>query len=71
MIETDLTLTPENAEERGYEWVQDVIYDPEAPKGVMQDIEKLIKAKTHKLGSPASEQEKELFSGLYLKIENK
>lgn len=63
----DQTLTPENATQIGYEWIQDVIYDPEAPAGVMSEIEELVES-GHKLGQPASSAQN--FVGLYAKFKN-
>ncbi len=64
-ITIDQSLTPENASQFGYEWIQDVIYDPEAPQGAMSDIEELVES-GHKLGQSVSSAQN--FAGLYKKI---
>jgi hypothetical protein len=64
-IEADKNLTPENCQEKGYQWQQDTIYDPEAPKEVNKEFIELIN-KGWKLGRSASiELEKNNGVGLY------
>jgi hypothetical protein len=36
LLEIDWTLNPDNARDRGYEWTEDAIYDPEAPDVAMK-----------------------------------
>ena len=52
-FQIDEELTPENSKEKGFEWWQDTIYDPEAPEQVNNEFIALIK-KGWKLGKPAS-----------------
>ena len=61
----DLTLTPENCEEKGYRFVGDEIYDPEAPYEARKDIENQLTNKGCKLGTPASRTADYIFKGLY------
>lgn len=58
------SLTPLNAPEAGFEWVQDIIYDPEAPAEAMQGINELLD-EGYKIGNAASEASEGLFVGLY------
>ena len=60
-------LTPINAPDKGYEWACDVIYDPEAPKGAMDNIEKAVLKDKCLLGRPVSTATT-IFVGLYRKI---
>lgn len=65
----DLSLTPENAVKRGYEFDSQVIYDREAPFEAMEDIIDLVKKNGYKLGQPASDISKML--GLYKPLNNR
>lgn len=59
-------IDPTNAYKQGYEWTGDIIYDPEAPKGAMDDIENAVLKEGCILGKPASSADN-LFTGLYKK----
>lgn len=50
----DRSLTPENAKERGLEWQQDSIYDPEAPEIANKMMENSVSRGEFFLGSPAT-----------------
>lgn len=64
-VEVDTSLTPENCEEKGYEYWSDSIYDPEAPDEANQEFVELVK-KGWKLGRMASrELEKNGGIGIY------
>jgi hypothetical protein len=52
-LEVDDALTPDNCEEKGFQWRQDVIYDPDAPEEANQEFVELAK-KGWKLGKSAS-----------------
>lgn len=49
----DETLTPENAESRGCEWVGDSFYDREGPLKMMGNIINLVSKDGYKLGGAA------------------
>ena len=66
VVEIHKEITPENAEQLGYEWIQDTIYDVEAPEEAMQDIGGLIESGEYILGSSASSST--TFCGLYRKL---
>lgn len=61
----DETLTPENAEQRGYEFLGDTSYDREAPLAVMKSIIDSVEKKGYKLGQPASTMAADIYQGLY------
>ncbi len=62
----DKDLTPENANERQYEWIKDTIYDREAPIDAIGDLIHLVKDKGYKLGMPAGDER--YYDGLYAPI---
>lgn len=66
-IPVDHSLTPENCNEKGYEWVRDIIFDPEAPDIANKDVLALLR-KGHKLGMSASGGANDIFVGLYKPI---
>ncbi len=61
----DHSLTPKNAEKRGYEWVADVMYDREAPYEAMEDIVSLVEEDGYKLGCTLSKMMADAMQGLY------
>jgi len=61
----DYSLTPENAQEQGYEWVSDVMYDREAPYEAMEDIVSLVEEDGYKLGCTLSKMMADAMQGLY------
>lgn len=67
-IEVDKTLTPENAKERGLEWVMDVIVDDEAPDDVIEDIVEMVKD-GKVIGMPAASNPENNIRGVYKKKE--
>ena len=64
-ILVEKTLTPENAPSKGYVWVQDTIYDPQAPAIAVRDVFDLVTTKGYKLGLPVSRMGTHIFQGLY------
>lgn len=65
----DETLTPESAASRGYEFINNTIYDREAPVEAMQEIIDLVTDQGYKLGQPASVMGEDIFVGLYAPVE--
>lgn len=63
----DEKLTPKNAQESGYEYVRNIVYDPSAPKETNKEIKDLIKNKGYKLGKGLTDAP-DLFCGWYKKI---
>jgi len=66
----DDNLTPENAKENGYTYVDEVIYDREAPVEAMQDIIDMVEKEGFKLGTSARRDDPSPFSGLYVPLKN-
>ena len=64
----DLSLTPENAKKRGYEYIDDVIYSIFAMHNSLPDILKLVHQHGYKLGTPSRKNNFESFYGLYAPI---
>jgi hypothetical protein len=64
----DSTLTPQNAKERGYEYIDDVFYNVYSLNDAFYDILKLIKENGYKLGTPSHQNDFEFFYGLYAPI---
>ena len=60
-------LTPENANELGYKYIQDVLYDREAPEAAMQPLIDKINSSQFVLGQKASQSLTDYF-GLYKKL---
>ena len=58
-------LTPDNAKSFGYEWIQDIIYDREAPFEAMKGIIKMFENEKYVLGNCASLYESTDYVGLY------
>ncbi len=63
--DVDLTLTPQNAEEKGYEYIDDVIYDKYNPNESVKDILDLINQHGHKLGKPSAQNDMGSYFGFY------
>lgn len=63
-MKSNTNLTPENAEKNGFEWIQDVIYDNQAPEEVMSEF-KEYEELGYVLGQPASIQAEDVYQGLY------
>lgn len=63
-INQDTTLTPENANQKGFVWESDILLDPEWPLNQDKDIEHLVKKEGYKIGQPASRLYSK-FQGLY------
>lgn len=63
-------LSLKNCKEKGYEWIKDIIFDPEAPEIANKDIFSLIQ-KGYKLGIPASKSAGDVFVGLYKPVKQK
>lgn len=69
-LEVDESLTPENCEERGYEWWKDTTLDPEEPDRDDTRLIQLIEEEW-KLGKPASRGlEQHHGIGLYKPLED-
>ncbi len=64
----DLTLTPENAQERGYELIQDTFYDREEPYFSRVKDERYFIKNHLILGQPASRGGDYTRFGVYQKI---
>lgn len=62
----DSTLTPQNACEKGYVYIDDVIYNVIAPSAAMSDILQFITTYQCKLGTPAQGNPCGPFYGLYI-----
>ena len=62
----DPSLTPLNATEKGYEYIDDVIYDQLNPSETMIDILAFIREFHCKLGTPENTILGEQFFGLYI-----
>ena len=67
----DPSLTPQNAKKKGYEYIDDVIYDQLNPSEAMIDILEFIRQFHCKLGTPANTMNLESFFGLYLPRQEK
>lgn len=65
----DLNLTPKNATEKGYKYIDDIIYDITKPTDTIKDIFVLINQHGYKLGSPSESKEINIYFGLYMPIE--
>jgi len=60
------TLTPTNTKNRGYMYIDDVIYDQLNPSESMQDFLEFIRQFSCKLGTPAHDTTDDSFFGLYM-----
>lgn len=65
----DLSLTPENAQSRGYKYIEDIIYNILVPAEVKKDILRLIYENGFKLGHPT--QLHKPYYGLYAPLNKK
>jgi hypothetical protein len=69
LLPYNVALTPENSEIKGYEYLQDVIYDEDAPLQAMKDILKhFIHRDDFVLGGPALELTLGTTYGLYRRL---
>lgn len=64
----DPTLTPKNAEQKGYKHIGDIIYNEYLHQGTVKNIIELINQHGHKLGSPSESKEVNIYRGLYMPI---
>jgi hypothetical protein len=64
----DYTLTVENAHARGYEYIEDVIYDRLRPSESIKDVLKLCIETGSKLGTPKSPNSTGHYFGLYMPL---
>lgn len=62
----DPSLTPQNAKEKGYKYIDDVIYDLINPNEAMGDIVAFLREFNGKLGSPLGTVTDSSYFGLYL-----
>ncbi|MEK7570728.1 MAG: hypothetical protein AAB553_00505 [Patescibacteria group bacterium] len=60
----DMTLSPNNAKEKGYRYVDDVLYDMKTMHAYMIEVKDLINNEGYKLGRP-SKSYMETYYGLY------
>ena len=69
-LEVHKEIKPENCNELGYEWRQDIFYDREEPQEAMQKIIDLVNSGKYVLGKSAGSMSYGSNSyGLYRKIE--
>lgn len=61
----DLSLTPKNTHQRGYKYIDDIIYNEQNPN---EDILNLIHKYGYRLGSPSQSKETNIYYGLYMPI---
>lgn len=67
-IHVRMDMNPETAESLGFLWWKDVIYDEEAPPGVMDDII-MLEQQGYVFGLPAAPNGEDTnFVGVYKKI---
>lgn len=64
----DPSLTPINAQKKGYNYIDDVIYDFLNPNETMKDILEFLHEFHGKLGTPANDTTTEQFFGLYMPV---
>lgn len=67
----DPTLNPKNAGQKGYKYIDDIIYNESNPNASTKDILELINEHGHKLGSPSESKEINIYYGLYMPIKEK
>lgn len=65
----DPTLTPKNAEQKGYKYIGDIIYNECMTSDAIKDILELINKHGYKLGSPSISKESNIYRGLYMSLE--
>ncbi|HVZ12733.1 MAG TPA: hypothetical protein VG965_06920 [Patescibacteria group bacterium] len=63
----DNSLTPENAEERGYKYIGEVIYQMDAPYETMKEVIEMVDKDKFKLGCSLHNPDTE-FCGIYESI---
>lgn len=61
-------INPSNCDQQGFEWIQDIIFDPEAPEIANRDILEMLESGKYILGLPAINARESCFVGLYRKI---
>lgn len=66
----DRTLSRQNATNRGYEYMGDVIYDMQRPSESMQDILKFCQEVGGKLGQPKQDDRSGQYFGLYMPLKD-
>ena len=66
----DDSLTPENAKEKGYEYVGESIYQTDAPYDAMKDIIDMVENQGMKLGTSVHTFGGENFCGIYNPLNN-
>lgn len=64
----DPTLTPANARQKGYKYIDDIIYDATKPNENIKDILELINIHGYRLGSPSETNQINPYFGLYMPI---
>lgn len=62
----DPTLTPQNAPAKGYEYIDDVIYDKRASEETMKEVMELVGNFDCKLGTSTHSNGKDPYFGLYI-----
>lgn len=67
----DPTLTPKNAKQKGYEYIDDIIYSEYMSQAATKHILKLINQHGYKLGAPSVSKESNIYRGLYMPIKEK
>jgi hypothetical protein len=67
----DPTLTPQNAQAKGYEYIDDVIYDNQASAGAMKEVLELVSDFNGKLGESTHGKCLDPYFGLYIPKEIK
>lgn len=65
---TIINLTPQNAEESGYHYIDDIFYDPDV---INEEITDLINKYNYKLGKPSKKNNFESYVGIYAPIKLK
>jgi hypothetical protein len=67
----DPSLTPQNAGKKGYEYIDDVIYDQLDPSDAMIDVLEFIQLFHCKLGTPVETSIPFSYFGFYIPISTK
>lgn len=67
----DLTLNPKNATQKGYKYIDDIIYDEYILPDSLKEILELIDQHGYKLGAPYISKESNIYHGLYMPIVKK
>lgn len=66
----DTSLTPKNAQLKGYVYIGDIIYDINMPNNALIDILELINKNGYKLGTPAQANQIDPYFGLYKPLDD-